>query len=75
MCNRLAVEERAGCFTLPSCCHMAISVLCLSYGAVGWSTVCDCGISWSNLLFFSKTPVAHNNDNDMLKLPVQYLVQ
>ena len=43
----LMVEERAGCFTvfifLLSCdfyCYVAIT-----YGAVGWSAVCDCGIS------------------------------
>ena len=40
-------EERAGCFTmfifLLSCdfyCSVAIT-----HGAVGWSAVCDCGIS------------------------------
>ena len=41
----LAEEERAGCFTL--CCAVAVS---FSDGAVGWSAVCDCGISWPNPL-------------------------
>ena len=26
---------------------VAFCVLCLPYGAKGWSLVCDCGISWS----------------------------
>ena len=28
--------------------------MALCRGAVGWSTVCDCGISWSYLLFGHK---------------------
>ena len=40
-------EERAGCYTLfvflMSCvCHCAVD---LPHGAVGWSVVCDSGIS------------------------------
>ena len=45
--NHLEEEERTGCFAFTvlriSCyckCHMA-----LPDGAVGWSAVCDCGIS------------------------------
>ena len=46
-CNHLDGEERAGCFALyvflvscDWCCSMAPS-----YDPVGWSAVCDCGIS------------------------------
>ena len=46
-CNHLDGEEIPGCFTvsvfLMSCdsqCSMA-----LPYSSVGWSAVCDCGIS------------------------------
>ena len=45
-------EVRAGCFTL-----IVFLLLCgclcsvsLPHGAVGWSAVCECGISWSYLL-------------------------
>ena len=47
--NHLAEEERAGCFSLavfPMSCYSKCSVA-LPHGAVGWSAVCDCGISWS----------------------------
>ena len=46
-CNHLDVEERAGCFALTvfrmfcdSQCFVA-----LPHGALGWSAVCNCGIS------------------------------
>ena len=42
------MEERAGCFTLCSYCLVAVhvSMLCVfPRSAVGWSMVCDCGIS------------------------------
>ena len=44
---------RAGCFTLNVFrlsygCTFSVT---LPHGAVGWSAVCDCGISWSYLLF------------------------
>ena len=46
-CNHLDKEERVGCFAFIVfrmsffCkCHVA-----LSRGAVGWSAVCNCGIS------------------------------
>ena len=43
----LGKRERAGCFTLfvflVSCeCYCSVA---LPHGAVGWSAVCDCGIS------------------------------
>ena len=46
--NHLDKEERADCFTLtlfPTSCDCKCSVA-LSRGAVSWSAVCDCGISW-----------------------------
>ena len=58
VCNHLAEGERAGCFNLIAFWqHVTVSVLrlflkVLSHGAVGWSTVCDCGISWSYSLTF-----------------------
>ena len=45
--NHLDGEERAGCFTLTiflMSCDSRCSVA-LPDGAVGWSAVCDCGIS------------------------------
>ena len=45
-CN-LDVEERAGCFAfivLRMSCYCKCSVA-LPHGAMGWSAVCDCGIS------------------------------
>ena len=51
------MEKKAGCFALSvflmSCdgqCSMA-----LPHGAVGWSVVCDCGISLSYSLAFYYT--------------------
>ena len=44
-----ALVKRAGCVTFLvflmscDCCRS----LPLPHGAVGWSSVCDCGISWS----------------------------
>ena len=45
--NRLDEEERAGCFAfiffLMSCyCKCSVA---FPHGAVGWSAICDCGIS------------------------------
>ena len=50
-------ESRAGCFALivflMSCdCKCSVA---LPHGAVGWSAVCDCGISWSYALTFCTT--------------------
>ena len=45
--NHLDEEERAGCFALIvfwMSCYCKCSVP-LPHGAVGWSAVCDCGIS------------------------------
>ena len=39
------------CLTVGLSCYCICSVA-LPYGAVGWSAVCDCGISWSYLLIF-----------------------
>ena len=49
VCNHLEEEEKAGCFAiivLKMKCYYKCSVA-LPRGAVGWSAVCDCGISWS----------------------------
>ena len=46
-CNHLEEEEKAGCFAfivLPMSCYCKCSVI-LPHCAVGWSVVCDCGIS------------------------------
>ena len=46
-CNHLEEEERAGCFAfivLRRSCYCKCSVN-LPHRAVGWSAVCDCGIS------------------------------
>ena len=45
--HHLEEEERAGCFAfnvLMMSCYCKCSVTLL-HGAVGWSAVCDCGIS------------------------------
>ena len=45
--NHLEEEEKTGCFAitvLQMYCYYNCSVS-LTHGAVGWSTVCDCGIS------------------------------
>ena len=45
--NHLEEEEKAGCFAiivLQMYCYYKCSVA-LPHGAVGWSAVCDCGIS------------------------------
>ena len=45
--NRLIEEEKAGCFAiivLHMYCYYKCSVA-LPRGVVGWSAVCDCGIS------------------------------
>ena len=59
-CNHLDEEERAPCFAFivfwMSChctCHVA-----LPHGAVGWSAVYDCCISWSYLFTFFLVLVA-----------------
>ena len=46
-CNHLGEEERAGCsafivFYMFCYCKCPVALL---HGAVGWSAVCDCGIS------------------------------
>ena len=48
LCPHLDGEERAGCFTsvvFLMSCYCECSVPALPHGAVGWSAVCDCGIS------------------------------
>ena len=44
--DHLEEEEKAGCFAiaLQMYCYSKRSVA-LPHGAVGWSAVCDCGIS------------------------------
>ena len=54
-CNHLDKEERAVCFVLivflMSCdCYCSVA---LPHAAVGWSAVCDCGISWTYSLTVS----------------------
>ena len=53
-CNHLDEEEMASCFAF---IVFGISCYCKYYvasphGAMGWSAVCDCGISWSYPLTF-----------------------
>ena len=46
-CNHREEDERAGCFpfiVLRMSCYCKCSMT-LPHGAVGWSAVCDCGIS------------------------------
>ena len=46
-CNHLEEEEKAGCFAinvLQMYCYYKCSTA-LPHCAVGWSAVCDCGIS------------------------------
>ena len=46
-CNHLEGEERAGCFPLTVFLMSCVSQCsgALSHGCVGWSALCDCGIS------------------------------
>ena len=47
LCNHLEEEEKSGCFAiivLQMYCSYQCSVA-LPHGVVGWSAVCDCGIS------------------------------
>ena len=46
-CNHLEEEEKAGCFAfvvfwISGYCKCPVAI---PHGAVGWSAVCDCGIS------------------------------
>ena len=53
-CNHLKEEEKAGCFAiivLEMYCYNKCYVA-LPHGAVGWSAVCDFGISWPYSLLF-----------------------
>ena len=55
--NHFAVEEAAGCFTLRDtsfCCYRSLP---LPHGAVGWSTMCHCGIYRSYSVNFWPYPV------------------
>ena len=40
---------------------MAVSVVSFPRGALGWSAVCDCGISWSYSLTFLSFHEMYNN--------------
>ena len=46
-CNHLDGEERAGCFALTAflMAYGRQYYVALPHGAVGWSVVCNCGIS------------------------------
>ena len=48
--HHLEEEEKAGCFAI---IVLQMYYMAFPHGAVGKSTVCDCGISWSYLLFLS----------------------
>ena len=61
-CNRLDEKERAGYFAFIVfwiSCYSKCPVA-LPYGAVGWSAVCDCGVSWSYSLTFCHYPFVPN---------------
>ena len=47
VCNHLEEEETAGCFAFFVLRMSRYCICCVAqtYGAVGWSAVCDCGIS------------------------------
>ena len=54
VCSHIEEEEKAGCFAiivLQMYCYYKCSVA-LPHGAVGWSAVCDCGISLIILAYF-----------------------
>ena len=54
LCNHFGEEKKAGCFAvivLQMSCHCKCSVA-LPHGAMGWSAVCDYGISCSYSLTF-----------------------
>ena len=40
----------------------------LPHGAVGWSPVCDCGISWSYSLFYEMFFMTLTNIQDRYKI-------
>ena len=67
-------EESAGCFTfnvfLMTCgCYY----LPLPQGAVDWSTVCDCGISWSySLALFLLPLVIKRSEADRVLMLLLY---
>ena len=42
--NHLSEEGRTGYFGVVAVCVLYVSV---PRGAVGWSSICDCDISWS----------------------------
>ena len=52
-CNRLAEEERGACFALVAFLMSCVSWCSVStpHPAVGWSALCDSGISWTYSLF------------------------
>ena len=39
--------------TLKSMSNILLHIVMPNYGAVGWSGVCECGIPWSSLVFFT----------------------
>ena len=54
--TRLAGEVRDVCFTLNVFLLACVSLfLCLPHGTIGWSVVCDCGISVPTHLLYSMT--------------------
>ena len=50
-CSHLDGEERAASFTLIVFLITCYCFIAFPHGAVGWSAVHDCGISWSDSLF------------------------
>ena len=56
--NHLVAEETAGCFALIVVAVPVIYGLMRPCNAVGWSGICNCGISWSYSHTFCKTPMS-----------------
>ena len=52
VCNHLAEEERAGCFTLSSCCYVAVFFVFLMVPWVGLQYVHYYGISSGHIFLY-----------------------
>ena len=57
----ISEEKRDGCFPYCvlafMCVHLYVCFLeALPHGAMGWSVICNCGISWSHSLFLKLFP-------------------
>ena len=70
-CNHLNEEERASCYTLYSCCHGAVCVLCLFLPVLWaglWSVIMAFSCHTSLLFLKEKSPVLYI-DNQLLGKP------